>query len=152
MVPMALEMLKFVSETVSLILPIITIVTIILPKTRNFVVGWLKKSLEIDRVNRTLDEQTKKGEEREKLIGDLKNTLDDHVKRYKEYTARAQERDIFMLRSEIDNIYHKYMPLGYITSRAKSDVAKAWELYVAMGGNSYAKSEVNDLMALPVRF
>ena len=44
------------------------------------------------------------------------------------------------------------MPLGYITARAKSDVAKAWELYVAMGGNSYAKGEVEELLALPTRF
>mgnify|MGYP000295471423 FL=1 len=146
------EILKLASSIAGEITTIIALLAIILPKSRNAIVKWLKKALEIDRVNKTLDEQSKKNEEREKLIGDLKNTLDDHVKRYKEYTARAQERDIFMLRSEIDNIYHKYMPLGYITSRAKSDVAKAWELYVAMGGNSYAKSEVNDLMALPVRF
>lgn len=146
------EILKLASSIAGEITTIIALLAIILPKSRNTIVKWLKKALEIDRVNKTLDEQSKKNEEREKLIGDLKNTLDDHVKRYKEYTARAQERDIFMLRSEIDNIYHKYMPLGYITSRAKSDVAKAWELYVAMGGNSYAKSEVNDLMALPVRF
>lgn len=146
------EILKLASSIAGEITTILALLAIILPKSRNAIVKWLKKALEIDRVNKTLDEQSKKNEEREKLIGDLKNTLDDHVKRYKEYTARAQERDIFMLRSEIDNIYHKYMPLGYITSRAKSDVAKAWELYVAMGGNSYAKSEVNDLMALPVRF
>lgn len=146
------EILKLASSIAGEITTIIALLAIILPKSRNAIVKWLKKALEIDRVNKTLDEQSKKNEEREKLIGDLKNTLDDHVKRYKEYTARAQERDIFMLRSEIDNIYHKYMPLGYITSRAKSDVAKAWALYVAMGGNSYAKSEVNDLMALPVRF
>lgn len=146
------EILKLASSIAGEITTIIALLAIILPKSRNAIVKWLKKALEIDRVNKTLDEQSKKNEEREKLIGDLKNTLDDHVKRYKEYTARAQERDIFMLRSEIDNIYHKYMPLGYITSRAKSDVAKAWELYVAMGGNGYAKSEVNDLMALPVRF
>lgn len=146
------EILKLASSIAGEITTIIALLAIILPKSRNAIVKWLKKALEIDRVNKTLDEQSKKNEEREKLIGDLKNTLDDHVKRYKEYTARAQERDIFMLRSEIDNIYHKYMPLGYITSRAKSDVAKAWELYVAVGGNSYAKSEVNDLMALPVRF
>lgn len=146
------EILKLASSIAGEITTIIALLAIILPKSRNAIVKWLKKALEIDRVNKTLDEQSKKNEEREKLIGDLKNTLDDHVKRYKEYTARAQERDIFMLRSEIDNIYHKYIPLGYITSRAKSDVAKAWELYVAMGGNSYAKSEVNDLMALPVRF
>lgn len=146
------EILKLASSIAGEITTIIALLAIILPKSRNAIAKWLKKALEIDRVNKTLDEQSKKNEEREKLIGDLKNTLDDYVKRYKEYTARAQERDIFMLRSEIDNIYHKYMPLGYITSRAKSDVAKAWELYVAMGGNSYAKSEVNDLMALPVRF
>lgn len=146
------EILKLASSIAGEITTIIALFAVILPKSRNAVVKWLKKALEIDRVNKTLDEQSKKSGEREKLIGDLKNTLDDHVKRYKEYTDRAQERDIFMLRSEIDNIYHKYMPLGYITSTAKSDVVKAWELYVAMGGNSYAKSEVNDLMALPVRF
>lgn len=146
------EILKLASSIASEITTIIALLAIILPKSRNAIAKWLKKALEIDRVNKTLDEQSKKNEEREKLIGDLKNTLDNHVKRYKEYTDRAQERDIFMLRSEIDNIYHKYMPLGYITSTAKSDVVKAWELYVAMGGNSYAKSEVTDLMALPVRF
>ena len=146
------EILKIASSIAGEITTIIALLAIILPKSRNAIVKWLKKALEIDKVNKTLDEQSKKNEEREKLIRNLKNTLDDHVKRYKEYTARAQERDIFMLRSEIDNIYHKYMPLGYITSRAKSDVAKAWELYVAMGGNSYVKSEINDLMALPVRF
>lgn len=146
------EILKLASSIAGEITTIIALLAIILPKSRNAIVKWLKKALEIDRVNKTLDEQSKKNEEREKLIGDLKNTLDNHVKRYKEYTDRAQERDIFMLRSEIDNIYHKYMPLGYITSTAKSDVVKAWELYVAMGGNSYANSEVTDLMALPVRF
>lgn len=146
------EILKLASSIAGEITTIIALLAIILPKSRNAIVKWLKKALEIDRVNKTLDEQSKKNEEREKLIGDLKNTLDNHVKRYKEYTDRAQERDIFMLRSEIDNIYHKYMPLGYITSTAKSEVVKAWELYVAMGGNSYAKSEVTDLMALPVRF
>lgn len=146
------EILKLASSIAGEITTIIALLAIILPKSRNAIVKWLKKALEIDRVNKTLDEQSKKNEEREKLVGNLKNTLDNHVKRYKEYTDRAQERDIFMLRSEINNIYHKYMPLGYITSTAKSDVVKAWELYVAMGGNSYTKSEVTDLMALPVRF
>ena len=146
------DVLKIVSGIAGEITTIIALLAVILPKSRNAIIKWLKNALEIDRVNKTLDEQAKKSSEREQLIGDLKQTLEDHVERYKEYTSRAKERDIFMLRSEIDNTYHKYMPLGYITERAKSDVAKAWELYVAMGGNSYAKSEVDELLALPVRF
>ena len=91
-------------------------------------------------------------DDREKAIENISKSLDAHIQRYKEYTEKAAERDIFFLRAQIDNIYHKFMPLGYITARAKSDVAKAWELYVAMGGNSYAKEEVEELLALPTRF
>ena len=87
------EILKLASSIAGEITTIIALLAIILPKSRNAIVKWLKKALEIDRVNKTLDEQSKKNEEREKLIGDLKNTLDNHVKRYKEYTDRAQERD-----------------------------------------------------------
>lgn len=146
------EILWLVAKVSGELTTIFALLAIILPKSRNAIIKWLKKALEIDRINKSLDRQDEKSKEREELINDLKYTLDAHVDKYNKYTEKAQERDVFFLRTEIDNIYHKYMPLGYITTRAKSDVAKAWELYVAMGGNSYAKEEVEELLALPVRF
>jgi hypothetical protein len=146
------EILGLVAKVSGELTTIFALLAIILPKSRNAIIKWLKKALEIDRINKSLDRQDEKSKEREELINDLKYTLDAHVDKYNKYTEKAQERDVFFLRTEIDNIYHKYMPLGYITTRAKSDVAKAWELYVAMGGNSYAKEEVEELLALPVRF
>lgn len=151
MIPIA-EILGLVAKVSGELTTIFALLAIILPKSRNAIIKWLKKALEIDRINKSLDRQDEKSKEREELINDLKYTLDAHVDKYNKYTEKAQERDVFFLRTEIDNIYHKYMPLGYITTRAKSDVAKAWELYVAMGGNSYAKEEVEELLALPVRF
>ena len=146
------EILGLVAKVSGELTTIFALLAIILPKSRNAIIKWLKKALEIDRINKSLDRQDEKSKEREELINDLKYTLGAHVDKYNKYTEKAQERDVFFLRTEIDNIYHKYMPLGYITTRAKSDVAKAWELYVAMGGNSYAKEEVEELLALPVRF
>lgn len=146
------EILGLVAKVSGELTTIFALLAIILPKSRNAIIKWLKKALEIDRINKSLDRQDEKSKEREELINNLKYTLDAHVDKYNKYTEKAQERDVFFLRTEIDNIYHKYMPLGYITTRAKSDVAKAWELYVAMGGNSYAKEEVEELLALPVRF
>lgn len=146
------EILGLVAKVSGELTTIFALMAIILPKSRNAIIKWLKKALEIDRINKSLDRQDEKSKEREELINDLKYTLDAHVDKYNKYTEKAQERDVFFLRTEIDNIYHKYMPLGYITTRAKSDVAKAWELYVAMGGNSYAKEEVEELLELPVRF
>lgn len=146
------EILGLVAKVSGELTTIFALLAIILPKSRNAIIKWLKKALEIDRINKSLDRQDEKSKEREELINDLKYTLDAHVDKYNKYAEKAQERDVFFLRTEIDNIYHKYMPLGYITTRAKSDVAKAWELYVAMGGNSYAKEEVEELLALPVRF
>ena len=146
------EILGLVAKVSGELTTIFALLAIILPKSRNAIIKWLKKALEIDRINKSLDRQDEKSKEREELINDLKYTLDAHVDKYNKYTEKAQERDVFFLRTEIDNIYHKYMPLGYITTRAKSDVAKAWELYVAMGGNSYAKEEEEELLALPVRF
>lgn len=146
------EILGLVAKVSGELTTIFALLAIILPKSRNAIIKWLKKALEIDRINKSLDRQDEKSKEREELINDLKYTLDAHVDKYNKYTEKAQERDVFFLRTEIDNIYHKYMPLGYITTRAKSDVAKAWELYVAMGGNSYAREEVEELLALPVRF
>lgn len=146
------EILGLVAKVSGELTTIFALLAIILPKSRNAIIKWLKKALEIDRINKSLDRQDEKSKEREELINDLKYTLDAHVDKYNKYTEKAQERDVFFLRTEIDNIYHKYMPLGYITTRAKSDVAKAWELYIAMGGNSYAKEEVEELLALPVRF
>lgn len=146
------EILGLVAKVSGELTTIFALLAIILPKSRNAIIKWLKKALEIDRINKSLDRQDEKSKEREELINDLKYTLDAHVDKYNKYTEKAQERDVFFLRTEIDNIYHKYMPLGYITTRAKSDVTKAWELYVAMGGNSYAKEEVEELLALPVRF
>ena len=146
------EILGLVAKVSGELTTIFALLAIILPKSRNAIIKWLKKALEIDRINKSLDRQDEKSKEREELINDLKYTLDAHVDKYNKYTEKAQERDVFFLRTEIDNIYHKYMPLGYITTRAKSDVAKAWELYVAMGGNSYVKEEVEELLALPVRF
>lgn len=146
------EILGLVAKVSGELTTIFALLAIILPKSRNAIIKWLKKALEIDRINKSLDRQDEKSKEREELINDLKYTLDAHVDKYNKYTEKAQERDVFFLRTEIDNIYHKYMPLGYITTRAKSDVAKAWELYVAMGGNSYAKEEVEELLELPVRF
>lgn len=146
------EILGLVAKVSGELTTIFALLAIILPKSRNAIIKWLKKALEIDRINKSLDRQDEKSKEREELINDLKYTLDAHVDKYNKYTEKAQERDVFFLRTEIDNIYHKYMPLGHITTRAKSDVAKAWELYVAMGGNSYAKEEVEELLALPVRF
>lgn len=147
-----IDILKELSQIAGYLTGLMAFFALIIPKSRNFLVKWLKKNLEIDKVNKSLEVEIEKSHDREKAIENISKSLDAHVQRYKEYTEKAAERDIFFLRAQIDNIYHKFMPLGYITARAKSDVAKAWELYVAMGGNSYAKGEVEELLALPTRF
>lgn len=138
---------------------IIALLAIIIPKTRKAIASWLKEGLGLNEIKEKIQEQSKKYDElrektdnRDKVIKEISETLNTHVDRYNKYTKNAKERDIFFLRTEIDNIYHKYVPLGYITVRAKTDVSKAYELYLSMGGNSYAKKEVEELLDLPVKF
>ena len=116
-----IDILKELSQIAGYLTGLMAFFALIIPKSRNFLVKWLKKNLEIDKVNKSLEVEIERSHDREKAIENISKSLDDHVQRY-------------------------------ITARAKSDVAKAWELYVAMGGNSYAKEEVEELLALPTRF
>lgn len=122
------------------------------PPVRNFVINWLKRNLDINKINKELETQNKSSKKREDMVLDVKEKLEKHIEEYKKHTNGSKEIDIFFLRTEIDNIYRKYIPLGYITTKAKSDLAKAFELYKALGGNTYAEEEVNELFSLPVRF
>ena len=151
--------LEYLSKMSGEITTIMALLAIIIPKTRKIITSRLKEGLGLNEIKEKIQEQSKKYDElrektesRDKMIQKIDETLDAHVGRYNEYTKNAKERDIFFLRTEIDNIYHKYMPLGYITVRAKTDVSKAYELYLSMGGNSYAKKEVEELLDLPVKF
>ena len=153
------SILEFFSKISGELGSIIALLAIIIPKTRKFIISWFKDSLGLNEIKENIEKQSKKYDElqkktenRDKVIEQINRTLTEHVNRYLDYTKNAKERDIFFLRTEIDNIYHKYKPLGYITVRAKSDVAKAYELYLSMGGNSYAKKEVEELLDLQVKF
>lgn len=151
--------LEIVAKNAGYISTIIALVAIVLPKTRNLLVNWFKKSTGIDKLSNIMEAQAVKDAEleerankRDKLIQDIHNSLLEHIECSRKYNEKAKERDIYFLRTQINNIYHKYMPLGYITTRAKSDLMKAFELYEEMGGNSYAKAEVDELLSLPTRF
>lgn len=153
------EMLKVLSSLSGSLMTIFTFVAFIIPRSRNLVVNWLRKALTIDDIKKQLDKQElkydkleKKEEERDAVIEDVKKSLENHIKEYKEHSMAAENRDVFFLRTEINNIYNRFMPIGYITAEAKSDIIQAWELYSSINGNSYAKSEVDEVMELPVKF
>lgn len=154
-----MEWLELVAKNAGYISTIIALAAIILPKTRNFIVSWFKKSTGIDKLNNIMEAQAKKDAEleekakrRDELLSQIHTSLMEHINASREHEKKSKERDIYFLRTQINNIYHKYIPLGYITVRAKSDLMKAFELYEEMGGNSYAKAEVDELLALPTRF
>ena len=156
------EVLNTLGSTCGTIMSIIALIALVGPKTRNKLAKWTSSALKIDEINEKMNNQIqlekKRNEERlehekkqQQTISEIKDTLNGHIEEYKIHNENDRERDIFFLRTEIDNIYHKFVPLGYITTRAKSDVLKAFELYQAMGGNSYAKDEIDELLELPTK-
>lgn len=135
-----------------------TFFTVVMLPIRKFVVKWLKKSLGIDEINEKLDFQAKKdiekktrAEERDKVMYEIKETLDNHIEKYNKELSTSRKIDVFSLRQSINDIYHKYVLLGYIPERVKKDLLDAWELYGSIHGNSYAEEEVEELLKLPVK-
>ena len=146
------EIIENIGKVSGTLMTIITFMAFVLPKTRKFIVNWLKDALEINLINERLKKREENGDKINNTVEEIQKTLVEHIAEYKVVSESCKERDIFMLRESINNIYYKYIPLGYITIRAKKDLIEAFALYEKLGGNTYAKEEVEELLKLPVKF
>lgn len=154
-----MEWLGIAAKYAGYISTLIALAVVVLPKTRSLIVKWFKEATGMNSLKKIIDDQAQKDAEleerankRDVVIAEIHTALMKHIEDSNAHDEQARERDLYFLRTQINNIYLKYIPLGYITVRAKSDLLKAYELYEQIGGNSYAKSEVEELKNLQTRF
>lgn len=72
-------------------------------------------------------------------IGDK---VDGMVKAFGDFEIRQKNVNTIVLRDKIKYIYKKCLTDGYILDKDKRDFKDAYDEYVANGGNSYVKDEV----------
>ena len=63
-----IDILKELSQIAGYLTGLMAFFALIIPKSRNFLVKWLRKNLEIDKVNKSLEVEIEKSHDREKAI------------------------------------------------------------------------------------
>lgn len=94
-----------------------------------------------------IQEADEKLEKRMHEVDDKLDTIgvkvDGMVKAFEDFEVRQKNVNTIVLRDKIKYIYNKCLAAGYILDKDKKDFKDAYDEYIANGGNSYVKDEVN---------
>ena len=89
---------------------------------------------------RTMVDNTKK---------QLKKSIDEVDGRLQQHIESDDNSTRVLLRHNIDWMYDKFMPRGYITHKESEEIKETYEAYQAIGGNHIGEEKYKELMALP---
>ncbi len=119
---------------------IIALVILVVKPIRNKFIGWISKTSDKENINKKIDNLTN-------LVYKQIEQTDDINTELKKQSMALQAS----LRNSILVIYNTRMELGYITMFEKQNLAKLFEQYQNLGGNSFVGECVSELNELPVR-
>lgn len=135
-----MELLKTIAGICGSITTIIALVTLIVKPIRHRLADWImdttgKKNMDrkIDNLTELVEKQIKQGEDISAEIDKLK---------------MAEQAT---LRNSILTIYNTRMKLKYMTLYERQNVAKLYEQYIALNGNSFVHDCVEELEKLPIK-
>lgn len=152
------DILKNFGGLASAILSISAVLGIISPHIRKCVVSNLKKSLNIDEINKKIDDIIISNSKRDVDIQNvgsqvlaLQQMTTAHVEAQTKTEEIQNETDLFNIRNQIIDTYYKYMPLLYLPQYKRENLIRGFDIYTKKNGNSYIKSMVEELLELEIK-
>lgn len=119
---------------------IITLIVLVVKPIRNKFVNWIAKTSDKDGINEKIDNLTQLVEKQVKQNDAMSEEL-------KKQSLALQAN----LRNSILVIYNSRMKAGYITLYEKENLAKLYENYTSLNGNSFVHNCYDELNELPVK-
>ena len=119
---------------------ILALITIIVKPIRNRFVGWISKTSDKDNLNKKLDKLTA--------------LVERQVEQNKSMETELQKQSLALqatLRNSILAIYNSRMKENSISLYEKENLARLYESYSSIGGNSFGHNCVGELNKLPVK-
>ena len=101
---------------------------------------WLKKNM-TEYMTALVDEK----------LENHKTVINNQFEEIKDILKLDKEATMAELRHSITYIYEKYLPNRTLPPNAKKDLCSLYEVYVALGGNSYVHEIYEDMMQWEVR-
>ena len=145
------EVIKYFSESGS-ILSFIVAITIIaaLVKVGEKVISWISAKLTAyynfrhgkEQTKQNITNQDKRITEIDDKLDKVVETIDDISKTFNKFEERQKSVNTILLRDKINYIYKDCIAKGYILEKQKQNFKYAYDEYIANGGNSYVRDEV----------
>lgn len=119
---------------------ILALITIIVKPIRNRFVGWISKTSGKDNLNKKIDKLTV--------------LVERQVEQNQSMETELQKQSLALqatLRNSILAIYNSRMKENSISLYEKENLARLYESYSSIGGNSFVHNCVDELNKLPVK-
>lgn len=119
---------------------IIALVILIVKPIRTKFVAWITKTSDREGINAKID--------------NLTELVQKQVEQNEEINTELKKQSLALqanLRNSILVIYNSRMKLGFMTMYEKENLAKLYENYTSLQGNSFIHNCVNELNELPVK-
>lgn len=119
---------------------ILALITIVIKPIRNKFIGWISKTSDKDNLNKKLDKLTV--------------LVEKQVEQNKGMEAELRKQSLALqatLRNSILVIYNSRMKENSISLYEKENLARLYESYSSIGGNSFVHNCVDELNKLPVK-
>lgn len=138
------EIFHTVAGICSLAVPVFTICFTFLPKLR----GCIQRLLGIQGLAQSVQDLDKKYDMTTDKIQLLTDSLTKHLKD----AEKRQQTDVCLLREVLITKFKAFQDRGYITYDELETIQKAYEQYIALGGNGVIKHKwEEEILKLPVQ-
>lgn len=134
-----MELINTIASYCGSISAIIALIVLIVKPVRTKFVDWVSKTSNREELNAKID--------------NLTELVEKQVEQGNIINAELQKQSMALqasLRDSILNIYNESMKKGYITMYGKENLAKLFEQYKNLGGNSFIFECCHELNNLPV--
>lgn len=119
---------------------------VLIEKFYSWATSKLKNYYDFKRGKETEKETIQNQDKRIKEVDDKLDTLSDKIdsiaKSFNKFEERQKSVNTILLRDKIKYIYKECISKGYILEKSKQDFKYAYDEYIANGGNSYVRDEV----------
>lgn len=119
---------------------ILALITIVIKPIRKKFIGWISKTSDKDNLNKKIDKLTV--------------LVEKQVEQNKSMETELQKQSLALqatLRNSILVIYNSRMKENSISLYEKENLARLYESYSSIGGNSFIHNCVDELNQLPVK-
>ena len=137
---MTLDTVKDAGGYVSALVTIIGFVVMIVKPLRDKLVDWIRKITSKDVMEKKLDGLT--------ALVEKSITQNEEMKEHLNIQNEALKANI---RNSILVIYYTQVQKGYMTTLDLSNLTELYDSYKALGGNSFVKKCVEQLLDLPIK-